>query len=318
MNPDDLTQISVLKDMDGDARARLAAALERQDYSDGQTVFAEGDPGDSMYFIVQGRVRIEKRARTTGGLTKTLTVLSAGDYFGEMALFDHKPRSASAVAAGSTRILRLSQHSLDQVQQESNVVVQSVLLAMLRTSGDRIRRLSTQLVVYDEVGRAIGEASDLQMLLDVILQQLFSASTADWGLLLLRSQFSDRLEVRVATNLQLSPAHRESVSKGEGLLAPILRSPEPRLVAAFGEADPFKDCPRIGFETASLLVSPIALESQLLGLILLGGNEPNQFGPDDLNLTRGVARQAGQAILNARHREEEQARSRHSRQYVKF
>jgi len=65
-------------------------------------------------------------------------------------------------------------------------------------------------------------------------------------------------------------------------------------------------------------VSPIALESQLLGLILLGGQERNQFSLDGLNLARGVSRQAAQAILNARHREEEQARSRHSRQYVKF
>lgn len=318
MNPEDLTQISVLKEIDDAARVRLAAALEEQNYADGQTVFAEGDPGDSMYFLVRGRIRIEKRARTTGGLTKTLTVLQEGDYFGEMALFDHKPRSAAAVAAGNARILRLSQAAFDEIQQKSGAVVLSVLLAMLRTSGDRIRRLSTQLVVYDEVGRAIGEAPDLQTLLDVILQQLFSATAADWGLLLLRSQFSDRLEVRGEANLQLSPTQRESVMNGEGALALIQRSPEPQLVAAFDEAEPFKSCPRLGFETPSLLVSPIALENQLLGLILLGGNEPNQFNLDALNLTRGVARQAAQAIVNARHREEEQARSRHSRQYVKF
>ena len=59
-------------------------------------------------------------------------------------------------------------------------------------------------------------------------------------------------------------------------------------------------------------------ESQLLGLILLGGNKANQFNLDALNLSRGVARQAAQAIVNARHREEEQARSRHSHRYVKF
>ena len=75
---------------------------------------------------------------------------------------------------------------------------------------------------------------------------------------------------------------------------------------------------RLGFETASLLLSPITVEGQLLGLIVLGGNEHDQFDLNALNLARGVARQAGQAILNARHREEEQARSRHSRQFVRF
>jgi GAF domain-containing protein len=45
--------------------------------------------------------------------------------------------------------------------------------------------------------------------------------------------------------------------------------------------------------------------------------DPIEFAHEN-NLARGVARQAAQAILNARHREEEQARSRHSRQYVRF
>ena len=67
---------------------------------------------------------------------------------------------------------------------------------LTRTSSERIRRLSAQLVVYDEVGKAIGESRDLQTLLDVILQQLSSATRADWGLFLLRSQFSERLELR--------------------------------------------------------------------------------------------------------------------------
>jgi CRP-like cAMP-binding protein len=318
MNSEDLKQISVLREIDDEVRARLAATLEEREYAEGQTIFAEGDPGDSMYFIVRGRIRIEKRARTVGALTKTLTVLQDGDYFGEMSLFDHKPRSASAVAAETARVLRLSQATFDEIQQKSSVVVLAVLFGMLRTSSDRIRRLSTQLVVYDEVGRAIGEAPDLQTLLEVILQQLFSATSADWGLLLLRSQFSDRLEVRGEANLHLSPGQRESVSRGEGALALLLQDPQPRLIGAFGAAEPFKSCVRLGFETPSLLVAPIPLESQLLGLILLGGNEPNQFNLDALNLSRGVARQAAQAIMNARHREEEQARSRHAHRYVKF
>ena len=116
MNPEELKHIAVLQAMDDDALARLAAALEQKDYADGQTVFAEGDPGDSMYFIVKGCVRIEKRAQAASAVHKTLAVLEAGDYFGEMALLDQKPRSASAVAAGGARILRLSKAAFDQMQ----------------------------------------------------------------------------------------------------------------------------------------------------------------------------------------------------------
>ena len=318
MNPEELKHIAVLQAMDDDALARLAAALEQKDYADGQTVFAEGDPGNSMYFIVRGCIRIEKRAQATSAVNKILAVLEAGDYFGEMALLDQKPRSAAAVAAGGATILRLSKAAFDQMQGESSEAGMSVLFAMIRTSSERIRRLSTQLVVYDEVGKAIGEAGDLQALLDVILQQLSTAALADWGLLLLRSQFSDRLDLRSQVKLSLTETQREALSNGHGFLGPVLQNPQDQLVPSFDEQEPFKSCARLGFETASLLLSPITVAGQLLGLIVLGGSARDQFDLNGLNLARGVARQAAQAILNARHREEEQARSRHSRQFVRF
>lgn len=319
MKPEELKQIAVLQALDDEALARVAVALEERHYADGQAVFAEGNPGDSMYFIVKGCVRIEKRTQqATGATSKILAVLEAGDYFGEMALLDQKARSASAVVAGEARILRLSKAAFDQMQGQSGVAGMSVLFAMIRTSSERIRRLSAQLVVYDEVGKAIGEARDLQSLLEVILEQLSSAIRADWGLFLLRSQFSERLELRAQANLALTAAQREAVTSGGGFLGPVVKEPADQLVASFEDEEPFKSCVRLGFETASLLLAPISVEGQFLGLIVLGGNERGHFDLNGLNLARGVARQAGQAILNARHREEDQARARHSRQYVRF
>ncbi|MCL4790004.1 MAG: cyclic nucleotide-binding domain-containing protein [Verrucomicrobia bacterium] len=318
MNPEELKCIAVLRDMDREALGRLAAVLEERRYADGQTVFAEEEPGDSMYFIKEGGVRIEKRAQTAATAQKVLTVLEAGDYFGEMALLDQKPRSASAVASGGARVLRLSKAAFDQLQAGGSAVGMNVLFAMIRTSSDRIRRLSTQLVVYDEVGKAIGEARELLTLLNVILQQLAAATTADWGLLLLRSQFSDQLEVRAQWNLTLSATQLEAVANAQGFLGPVQQNPNDLLVANFDDHDKFKACARLGFETASLLVSPITIEDQFLGLIVLGDHERDHFDLNSLHLVRGVARQTAQAILNARHREEEQARSRHSRQYVRF
>ena len=79
MNPEQLKGIAVLQAMDDDALARLATALEQKDYADGQSVFAEGDAGDSMYFIVKGYIRIEKRAQAGSAVNKTLAVLEPGD-----------------------------------------------------------------------------------------------------------------------------------------------------------------------------------------------------------------------------------------------
>jgi len=126
------------------------------------------------------------------------------------------------------------------------------------------------------------------------------------------------LESRGQANLTLTTKQCEAVSNCQGFLGPVLQNPADQLVASFDDEEPFKCCARLGFETASLLLSPIIVEGKLLGLMALGGNEHDYFDLNALNLARGVARQAAQAILNARHREEEQARSRHSRQFVRF
>ena len=70
MNPEELKSIAVLRAMDAEALARLATALEERTYSEGETVFAEGDAGDSMYFILKGNIRIEKQAATAGAARK--------------------------------------------------------------------------------------------------------------------------------------------------------------------------------------------------------------------------------------------------------
>jgi CRP/FNR family transcriptional regulator, cyclic AMP receptor protein len=316
MNAEQLRQIAALAGLSDESLKRLAAALEQKDYRDGEVIFAEGSPGDSMYFLAEGHVRIEKQA--AANRHKVLAVLEAGDYFGEMALFDQKPRSGFAVAVGTTKTLRLCKQAFDELQSRSSVVGLNLLFAMLNTSSQRIRRLSNHLVVYDEVGKAIGEARDLQGLLDVILQQLVSATGADWGLMLLRAQFSERFEVRSQVNLDLNEAQREAISTAQGFVSVLLRNPQEQLVEDLASHQSYKSCVRLGFETPSMLLSPIMLEKEMLGLIVLGAQAPGDLDLNALNLCKGVGRQAAQAILNARHREEQAARSRHSRQFVRF
>lgn len=313
-----LRQMGVLQSLDAVALAALAEAIEERELADGTVVFREGDPGDGMYFIGSGAVRIEKRTGAAAVEHKTLAIIEAGDYFGEMSLFDQQPRSASAVTAGATRLYRLSTAAFNALHGRGGNAGLSVLFAMIRTAGDRIRRLNAQVVVYDEIGKAIGEAKTLDELLEVVLRQLAQATGADWGLVVLRSQFSDRLEVRCACNLALAPEQREAAASGGGYLAPGLADPQGCLLADLVADPKFASCARLGFETAPMLLMPVSVSGEVLGLITLGGRQAGQFDANDLNLARGVARQAAQAILNARHREEEQARARHGRQFVRF
>jgi CRP-like cAMP-binding protein len=316
MKIEELKQVGVLQAMGEETLTRAASVLQEIDCVDGQLVVAEGDPGDSMYFIVQGCVRIEKLVQGASVPSKILAVLEAGDYFGEMALLDQKPRSASAIATGPARLLRLSRTGFEQLQAQGKVGM-NVLFAMLHTSNERIRRLSAQVIVYDAVGKAIGESRTLQQLLDAVLKHLSAAVLADWGLLVLRSSFSSNLEVLSALNLKLDRGQEQAIADAKGFLRLALEDGRERVWSDFNRELP-EGISRLGFETASLMWAPICVEQDLLGLIVLGTQTPAQFDLNALNLVKGVARQTAQAILNARHREEEQARARHARQFVRF
>lgn len=74
----------------------LTTLSREKKFSAGQVIFREGSPGDRMYIVVDGQVRISKNIPGAG--EEALAFLERGDYFGEMALIDHQARSADAFA----------------------------------------------------------------------------------------------------------------------------------------------------------------------------------------------------------------------------
>ncbi|KAG9510858.1 hypothetical protein GZH46_00589, partial [Fragariocoptes setiger] len=92
-------KVSVLQCLNGYERMNLCDALVSRRFEDGQQIIRQGDQANGMYFIESGRVKIVKE--TEDGRTRELAILQKGDYFGELALINHKPRAASACAIGN-------------------------------------------------------------------------------------------------------------------------------------------------------------------------------------------------------------------------
>ncbi len=76
-----------------------------------EVLFQEDEPGDCLYLIAEGSIKISKRGR--GGKQETLTYLPPNDYFGEMALIDSGKRSAQATAVGATTVGRIDRETWD-------------------------------------------------------------------------------------------------------------------------------------------------------------------------------------------------------------
>lgn len=112
-------------------------ALGRE-YGDGEVICRQGEPGDRMYVVQAGRALVVHEAN---GREVQLTELSAGDVFGEMAIFDRKPRSATVRAKGPARVLTLDKRAFLRGVHEDP----SLAYRILREMSQRVRRLTEEL-----------------------------------------------------------------------------------------------------------------------------------------------------------------------------
>ncbi|MCK5735399.1 MAG: cyclic nucleotide-binding domain-containing protein, partial [Spirochaetaceae bacterium] len=79
-------------------------------YKAGQIVFCEYEPGDAFYLIQSGRVKIVK---IFGNIEKTIDILKPGEFFGEMALLENAPRSASIIALDDCKLLEFNRNNFE-------------------------------------------------------------------------------------------------------------------------------------------------------------------------------------------------------------
>jgi CRP-like cAMP-binding protein len=107
-------------------------------YQDGELIVREGEVGDCMYVIQQGTVEVVQDA---DGSDVVLAVLGAGDFFGEMAIFERQARSATVRAKGDARVLTVDKRTLLRRFQKDP----SLALRMLETMSSRIRDLDAEL-----------------------------------------------------------------------------------------------------------------------------------------------------------------------------
>src|SRR5881398_106142 len=154
MNVETLRHVPLFESLDTEAAHELCELLESVDCKAGAILFRAGDEGDAMYLVEQGKVRICVRAKD--GHEVTLTELHRGDFFGEMALLDGKPRSADARVAENARLAVLSrEHFLSFVRSNPNVALEmlTALANRLRHTDELLRHTSTRNVNVEEAAQ---------------------------------------------------------------------------------------------------------------------------------------------------------------------
>lgn len=139
----ELKRLKLLADLTDDQISTFVSLLEPVEVMPGTAIVRMNELGNSMYLILKGNVQV---SRVTGGRNTTLAKLEAGDFFGEMCLFDEAPRSANVVANGHCTLLRVTKQAFDSMIETHPVLAAVFLRAMLRTVAGRLRTMDKRYV----------------------------------------------------------------------------------------------------------------------------------------------------------------------------
>lgn len=124
---------------------KVSEIVFERSYETGELIFEEGQPGAALFLIVSGQVSVEIMKEK---FTAKLAVLEKGAFFGELALLDESPRSASARAMEPTKTLALYRNDLNHLIHTDPETACHIYRALARIVGDRLK--STNELVQSE------------------------------------------------------------------------------------------------------------------------------------------------------------------------
>lgn len=120
---------------------RIAPNVRVVQLAPGEVIFREGDPGDVMYLVGRGSVKISKAGR--GGQQETLGFIQSGNFFGEMALLDGEPRSAMATAVESTLLGTVDELTFQHILE---LAPSRLHMNFLRSVTERLRSVNSHFI----------------------------------------------------------------------------------------------------------------------------------------------------------------------------
>src|ERR1051326_6304929 len=129
-------RVKILGGMSDEQFQRFAQFMEVERAPQWSTIVKQGDPGDTMYLILQGELRV--RINVMGKET-ILTTLGVGDFFGDISLFDQGPRSADVVANNDSVLLKISSSAFEDLSKKAPELATPFLRNIGRTMSARIR-----------------------------------------------------------------------------------------------------------------------------------------------------------------------------------
>ena len=149
-----LAKAGLFQGVEPEAAEALASGLTYGDYSRGESVFAEGEQGDTLFIVLTGKIKVGRRA--ADGRENMLSVMGPSDMFGELSLFDPGPRTATASVLTDARLASLAHTSLRPWISDRPEIAEQLLRVLAR----RLRRTNDALadLIFTDVPGRVAKA----------------------------------------------------------------------------------------------------------------------------------------------------------------
>ncbi len=138
-----LSRVELFSELDGDELAKIAALTQVRKVAKDTTIFSAGDPADAVFVVASGKVKIV--VTSTDGKEFILTILGAGQVFGEMALLESAPRSASVITDTTVELLVLQRSDFEHIVNHDPRITRKLLAILshrLRAANSKMESLA--------------------------------------------------------------------------------------------------------------------------------------------------------------------------------
>ena len=315
MSLERLEAIPLFSGIPSEMRQTLAEKFTESSVPAGQVIFSEGEEGDALFFIAEGRVAIQKWVDKKKGTVKTLSILSSGDFFGEMALLEKAPRWASAVAQAPTILLTLPAGEWRTWLTGDAKIPLRQVLPFVQSLNARLRQSTREMILLFDVGGVLAKNLDGTSLATQLLEVLargFEEPVS--GCFYLWNEFSGEYEPvarlgpwsgdSLPSRVDGDPLFHWMAEKGECVLSADWPSDDRFGGAVRSQWPPFK----------SLLAAPVMGERHPIGHVVFGHEgEGGYFTATQRRVLAGVVNLVAPAFENASLRLEKTSQERLAR-----
>jgi len=146
-----LANMNLFRGLVPEALERIAAIASQESFGLGQFVFREGEVGDKLYLILEGKIRISRQLPGMG--EEALAILNTGEAFGEMSLIDDTPRSADARVHESVKLLVISREAFEDLLFIHKDLAFEILWNFIKTLSGRLREANDKMAFMTMTGR---------------------------------------------------------------------------------------------------------------------------------------------------------------------